>query len=44
MLLVNDSAPLYKVIPPEKAHLAAQLQTLADNYQFDEIVRLLNFS
>ena len=35
---------LIKAIPPEKAALAAQLQTLADNYQFDEIVKLLNFS
>ncbi len=35
---------LIKAIPPEKGALAAQLQTLADNYQFDEIVRLLNFS
>ncbi len=35
---------LIKAIPPEKAALAAKLQTLADNYQFDEIVRLLNFS
>ena len=35
---------LIKAIPPEKGAIAAQLQTLADNYQFDEIVRLLNFS
>ena len=35
---------LIKDIPPEKAALAIKLQTLADNYQFDEIVRLLNFS
>ncbi len=35
---------LIKDIPPEKAALATQLRTLADNYQFDEIVRLLNFS
>ncbi|MGK7947228.1 MAG: ATP-binding protein [Xenococcaceae cyanobacterium] len=35
---------LIKAIPPEQAAIAAQLQTLADNYQFDEIVRLLNFS
>ncbi len=35
---------LIKQISPEKAALAIQLQTLADNYQFDEIVRLLNFS
>ncbi len=35
---------LIKEIPSEKAALATQLQTLAENYQFDEIVRLLNFS
>ncbi len=35
---------LIKAMPPEKAALATQLQTLADNYQFDRIVRLLNFS
>ena len=35
---------LIKAIPPEKAALATQLQNLADNYQFDEIVRLLNLS
>ena len=35
---------LIKAIPPEHVALAAQLQILADNYQFDEIVRLLNFS
>ena len=35
---------LIKAIPPAKAPLAARLQTLAENYQFDEIVRLLNFS
>ncbi len=35
---------LIKAIPPEKAALATKLQTLADNYQFEEIVRLLNFS
>ncbi len=35
---------LIQAMPPEKAVLAARLQTLADNYQFDEIVRLLNFS
>ncbi|MEM9507554.1 MAG: ATP-binding protein, partial [Cyanobacteria bacterium P01_E01_bin.35] len=35
---------LINAIPPEKEPLAAQLQILADNYQFDEIVRLLNFS
>ncbi len=35
---------LIKAIGPEKAALAAQLRTLADNYQFDEIVKLLNFS
>ena len=35
---------LIKEIPSEKAALATQLQTLAYNYQFDEIVRLLNFS
>ena len=35
---------LIKAIPPEKRAIAAQLQILADNYQFDEIVKLLNFS
>lgn len=35
---------LIKDIPPEKAALAAQLQTLAENYRFDQIVKLLNFS
>ena len=35
---------LIQAMPPEKAALAAQLQTLADNYQFDEMVGLLNFS
>ncbi len=35
---------LIKEIPSEKAALAARLQTLADNYQFDEIVKLLNIS
>ncbi|MDJ0595866.1 MAG: hypothetical protein QNJ72_38770, partial [Pleurocapsa sp. MO_226.B13] len=33
-----------KAIPPEKEPLAAQLQILADNYQFVEIIKLLNFS
>ncbi|NET77414.1 ATP-binding protein [Okeania sp. SIO1F9] len=32
---------LIKDIPPEKAVLATQLQTFADNYQFDRIVQLL---
>ena len=35
---------LIKAIPPEKTALAAQLTALAENYQFDEILRLLNFS
>ncbi|MGD1809675.1 ATP-binding protein [Dapis sp. BLCC M126] len=35
---------LIKDIPPEKTVLAAQLQNLADNYQFDRIIQLLNFS
>ena len=35
---------LIKAIPPEQAALANPLQILADNYQFDEIVKLLNFS
>ena len=35
---------LIQAMPPEKAALASKLQTLADNYQFDEIVKLLNFS
>ena len=35
---------LIKTIPPEKELLAAKLQKLAENYQFDEILRLLNFS
>ena len=35
---------LIKQIPPEQGAIAAKLQTLAENYQFDEIVRLLNFS
>ena len=34
---------LIQDIPPEKANLAAQLQTFAENYQFEEIVRLLNY-
>ncbi|MGD1704629.1 ATP-binding protein [Dapis sp. BLCC M229] len=33
---------LIKDIPPEKAVLAAQLQSFADNYQFDRIVQLLS--
>ncbi|MGD1809676.1 ATP-binding protein [Dapis sp. BLCC M126] len=32
---------LIKDIPPEKAVLAAKLQSFADNYQFDRIVQLL---
>ncbi len=35
---------LIKEIPPEKAVLATKLQQFADNYQFDLIVQLLNFS
>ncbi|MEM1170596.1 MAG: ATP-binding protein [Cyanobacteria bacterium P01_H01_bin.35] len=35
---------LIKDIPPEKAVLATQIQNFADNYQFDRIVQLLNFS
>ena len=35
---------LIEAIPPEKTALAARLTTLAENYQFDEIIRLLNFS
>ena len=35
---------LIQAMPPEKAALAGQLSTLAENYQFDEITRLLNFS
>jgi len=35
---------LIQAIPSEKAALVTQLQNLADNYQFDEIVRLLDFS
>ncbi len=35
---------LIQAMPPEKTALAAQLTTLADNYQFDKIVKLLNFS
>ena len=31
-------------MPPEKAIFASQLQSLAENYQFDQIVQLLNFS
>ena len=33
---------LIQDMPPEKSEIAAKLQTLAENYQFDEIVRLLN--
>ena len=33
---------LIKAIPSEKSAMARKLQTLAENYQFDEIVRLLN--
>ena len=33
---------LIKAIPPEKTALATQLKTLAANYQFDEILKLLN--
>ncbi len=32
---------LIKDIPPEKAAFAGKLQTLAENYRFDEIVKLL---
>jgi PAS domain S-box-containing protein len=32
---------LIKAIPPEKAALAAELQTLADNYRFNEIMSLI---
>ncbi|MGD1702203.1 ATP-binding protein, partial [Dapis sp. BLCC M229] len=35
---------LIKDIPPEKAVLATQIQQFANNYQFDRIVQLLNFS
>ncbi|MGK7897434.1 MAG: ATP-binding protein, partial [Xenococcus sp. (in: cyanobacteria)] len=35
---------LIQVIPPEKTALAVRLTTLAENYQFDEILQLLNFS
>ena len=35
---------LIKDIPPEKAVLATQLQNFADNYQFNRIIQLLNFS
>ncbi|MEM1169863.1 MAG: AAA family ATPase [Cyanobacteria bacterium P01_H01_bin.35] len=35
---------LIKDIPPEKAVLATQIQQFADNYQFDRIIELLNFS
>ena len=35
---------LIKDIPLEKAVLATQLQNFAENYQFDRIVKLLNFS
>ena len=35
---------LIQDMPPEKSEIAAKLQTLVENYQFDEIVRLLNFS
>ena len=34
---------LIKAIPTEKKALAVQLRILADNYQFDEILKLLNF-
>ena len=33
---------LIQQIPPEKSAIASRLQTLAENYQFDEIVRLLD--
>ncbi|NES65703.1 MAG: response regulator [Okeania sp. SIO2D1] len=34
---------LIKNIPPEKEAIAAQLKNFAENYQFDQIVKLLNF-
>ncbi|NEP79597.1 MAG: response regulator [Okeania sp. SIO3B3] len=37
MQLIND-------IPPGKEAIAAQLKNFAENYQFDRIVKLLNFS
>ncbi|MDJ0702353.1 MAG: ATP-binding protein [Leptolyngbyaceae cyanobacterium MO_188.B28] len=33
---------LIQDMPPEQAEIAAKLQTLAENYQFDQIVRLLD--
>ncbi|MDY7013742.1 MAG: ATP-binding protein [Cyanobacteriota bacterium] len=35
---------LIQKMPPEKAAIATKLQALAESYQFDEIVELLNFS
>ena len=35
---------LIEEMPPEKAAIAAKLKTLAENYQFDQIIQLLNFS
>ena len=35
---------LIKDIPPEKEAIASQLKNFAENYQFDRIIRLLNFS
>jgi PAS domain S-box-containing protein len=33
---------LIQELPPEKAALAAQLKTLADNYQFDQMIKLIS--
>ena len=35
---------LIQDIPPAKAALAATLKTLAENYRFDEIIRLIECS